>query len=166
MNHFDREGTRALNAGMLAVLNRCIRACIDAEKGYAIAAADARDPVLRALFHVYERQRAEFVEALQSTIARHAGSSVNVGTTAGTVHRNWLDARLVLERRDDDIILDEVSRGEAAAARVYGTAVACANCMPAEVRAMLAWQEEAIRNALEDVRSRAIGPSGRARFLR
>lgn len=161
MNRSDCRGASTMHAGMLAVLNRCIRACIDAEKGYAIAAADARDPVLRAVFHVYQRQRAEFVEALQSAIARQAGGSpVNAGTAAGTLHRNWLDARLALERRDDDLVLEEVARGEAAAARVYGAAVACAAGLPAEVRAMLAWQEEAIRGALEDVRSRAIRPRG------
>ena len=40
--------TASGHAGTLVILNRCIRACIDAEKGYAIASADARDPVLRA----------------------------------------------------------------------------------------------------------------------
>lgn len=151
------------NANVLALLNRCIRACVDAEKGYAIASADAGDPVLRALFHVYQRQRADFVEALQTTAERIAAAPINEGTARGALHRNWLDARLAFEGRDDAIILDEVARGEAAAARVYRTALQCADCVSAEVRAMLVWQDEAIRSALEDVRSRSMLPRHPAR---
>ena len=32
-------------------LDKCIEACTDGEKGYAIAAAGVRDPMLKALFH-------------------------------------------------------------------------------------------------------------------
>jgi uncharacterized protein (TIGR02284 family) len=144
-----------MDANLCAAVTRCIRACIDAEKGYAIAAADARDPVLRAVFLVYQRQRADFVDALQSTIDRREGNLANAGSLAGTVHRNWLDGRLALERRDDAIVLDEVARGERAALRVYAAALQCAHGAPAEVRAMLEWHAEAIENALEDVRSRS-----------
>lgn len=54
-----------MSPSMRAILNRCVRACVDAEKAHAIAAADARDLVLRALFQVYARRRTDFVETLQ-----------------------------------------------------------------------------------------------------
>lgn len=81
------------------ILNTCIEACTNGEKGYAVAAADVRDPVLKALFHDYSEQRAEFVRGLQIAVQELGAFPENRGTAGGTAHRGFMAVRRAVEGR-------------------------------------------------------------------
>lgn len=117
--------TDAVTADMrkaIKALNACIEISTDGEKGYASAAADVRDRVLKALFMQYSRQRAEFVIALQDSIRELGGFPENEGTLRGALHRGFLDARRALEGGEDRLVVVECERGERAALAAYDRA--------------------------------------------
>ena len=114
-----RVTARVTEGEIARTLNMLIEINTDATKGYATAAADARSPVLKGILSDRGKQAGERVMALQNAIARMGRFAENQGTLRGTLHRGWLDARMVLEGRTDRIMLEECERGEAVALRAY-----------------------------------------------
>lgn len=138
---------------IIGTLNTCIEACIDGEKGYALAAVNVRDEMLKTLFHKYAQQREEFVRALQGAIGKLGGYAENEGSTKGALHRGFAGARVALEGGTDEVVLCECERGEHDALAVYDRALASPllDAMPADVRTMLAEQRAAIAAAYDDI---------------
>jgi uncharacterized protein (TIGR02284 family) len=138
---------------VIRTLNACIEVCIDGEKGYAIAAANVRDEMLKSLFHKYASQREDFVRALQRAIEALGGFAENEGSTKGAVHRGLTGARIALEGRHDMVILGECERGELGAMAAYDRAFAKAplDAMPVEVRDLLREQRASIEAAYEEI---------------
>ncbi len=61
-----QDTLEAISPGVIVALNSCVEACIDGEKGYALAAANVRDPMLKVLLRRYAAQRAEFIADAQA----------------------------------------------------------------------------------------------------
>jgi uncharacterized protein (TIGR02284 family) len=143
------EVTRAI----VKTLNTCIETCTDGEKGYAAAAADVRDPTLKALFSSYEKQRADFVRELQTAIDQLGAFAENEGTVKGTAHRGFVGARLAIEGRHDSVLLAECERGERGAIAAYDRAFSKTPLdeMPAGIQTMLMEQRAAMKVAHDDV---------------
>ena len=141
---------------IVIALNECIETCIDGEKGYAIAAADARDPGLRTVFQRRSKERADFVLALQAAIQALGSFAENEGTARAPLHRGWIDLRLALEGRTDRVILEECRRGEQAALNAYEKALRRAPLatLPQELRKLVQEQYASIEAALEDTKTR------------
>lgn len=147
----------------IRALNACIEISTDGEKGYASAAADVRDRVLKALFMQYAKQRAEFVIALQDAIHLLGGSPENEGTLRGALHRGFLDARRALEGKGDRLVLIECERGERAALVAYERAfreVTLGGGSPSVLH-LLGEQTAAIKGAHDVVLNRLAGDSER-----
>jgi uncharacterized protein (TIGR02284 family) len=145
---------------VLSALNRCIEADMDAQKGYATAAADVRDPELKTLFQLRSDERAEFVLALQRAVTELGGSPENRGTIEGTLHRVWIEARLAVEGRSDATVLIECERGERACLAVYDTLLwvtGSNGSLPYSLRALIVKQHGVVRASLEDLRKRIVG---------
>jgi uncharacterized protein (TIGR02284 family) len=143
----------------IRALNRCVEACTDGEKGYAMAAADVRDPTLKSIFRSYELQRADFVSALQKEIDGLGASHENQGTARGTLHRGWTGTRLAIEGRKDDVIIDECMRGERSCLRTYDAIFRSSDAaLPDQVRSLLLHQRESIASALDDMKNRLAFP--------
>jgi uncharacterized protein (TIGR02284 family) len=134
---------------VIAMLNHLIQTCTDGEKGYAIAAADVRDPNLKALLFGYAKQRAEFVAELQDAIKERGFVPENEGTARGTLHRGWVDVRLAVEGRSDRAVLEECARGELAAKKSYEAAIGSVSleALPADIRRVVALQYTAVVQA-------------------
>ena len=141
----DAESTREI----VRALNRCIETCTDGEKGYGTAAADVRDPELKALFLERARQRSEFVLALQDAVLKLGATPENEGTFRGPLHRGWMSYRRAIEGHDDHATMQGCAYGERAALRWYGSftrrtrgssSISC--CVPARLRdrSRKAWQ--------------------------
>ena len=141
-----------------AALNRCVEICTDGEKGFGAAAADVRNTTLKAIFRLYESQRADFVRSLQAEIDALGYTHENQGTVRGTLHRAWTGARLQLEGRNDEVIVDECMRGEIAALRVYDQLLLHADTFLDRTRVLLVRQREAIAGALEEMKTRLAFP--------
>lgn len=154
----EQEQAHAKTERTIRALNRCIEECTDGEKLYAIASADAREPTLKAVFRSYEQQRADFVAAIQMTIDSLGARHENEGTLRGTLHRGWTGARLALEGRNDEVIVDECMRAEKSALRVYDHILRDSGEMPSHVRALLTNQRVAIASAHIDMRNRLAFP--------
>jgi uncharacterized protein (TIGR02284 family) len=135
----------------ITALNRCIEACTDGEKGYGAAAADVRDPRLKSIMRSYEQQRADFVGELQRTIDALGADHENQGTLRGAIHRGFTGARLSLEGRNDEVVLEECVRGEGGALNTYDAALELAAGMPDHVRALLVQQRSCVAAALGDI---------------
>ncbi|HSO39402.1 MAG TPA: PA2169 family four-helix-bundle protein [Labilithrix sp.] len=142
---------------LLSSINRCIEAAADAQKGYAVAAADVRDGALKTLFQLRSDERAAFVVALQRAVSELGGWPENQGTVEGALHRAWMEARLAVEGRLDRTVLLECERGERAGLKVYEAALWLASSnpdVPQRVRETIGSQLAAIRDALEDLAKR------------
>lgn len=164
----DNANNSALaNRVIIAGLNRCIEACVDGEKGYAIAAANIRDESLKRRLMGYSEQRAEFVIALQKEIEKLGGFAENQGSAKGAIHRGFASARVALEGRTDAVILGECERGELAALAMYDDVLAKLpmDTLPPELRILLVDQRAVIKLAHDeitrhDLRHRASSPAG------
>ena len=106
-----------------AVLNHLIETCKDAERGFRHVAEHAKNPTLKTLFLDLASQRAEFAAGLLPHAQRLGGANAGNGTTAGTLHRTWIDLRSALVRDDTDAVLHEAERGESFSRSVYRDAL-------------------------------------------
>lgn len=136
-------------------LNSCIEACTDGEKGYAMAAADVRSPALKEFFLARSLERADFVSALQKATRDLHSVPENKGSARGTLHRGWVGFRKVLEGQNDQLILEEVVRGEEAARNAYQEAMchALSGKLSPDLKSLLEAQNMAIGDAITDLRS-------------
>ena len=136
-------------------MSRCIEACVDGEKGYALAAADAHDTQLKAVLHHYAAERADFVQRLQGALGRLGVTTDAHGSGAGLVHRTWMEAK-ALGRPDDHALLVACERGERAALAAYDHLFETipSQELPADLRAVLLDQRAAIQSAHDDVARR------------
>lgn len=134
-------------------LNECIETCTDAERGYAAASADVRSIELKRLFHDRSRQRTEFAIALQAMIASLGAIPENQGTFKGAAHRAWMEVRRALDGKNDNLIVEECLRGEAASLQAYNRALERAPLadMPRSARDLINAQFKAIESSLEDL---------------
>ncbi len=102
-------------------LNGLVEICVDGEKGFAEAAADA--PELKSFLQTRSQERAAFVAVLQSEVIALGRFAENQGTARGTLHRVWTAAREGIEGHRDRLVLDECDLGERTAKRVYEKAL-------------------------------------------
>jgi len=141
---------------LIVALNTCIETCMDAERGYATAAADVRDVELKALFLGYSKERADFVMALQAAVKKLGAYPENQGSATGALHHGWVNVRKLVEGRNDRAITEECERGEAHALDRYHAALkhASLDSTPPDIRVMLLEQLEAIESALDLLKRR------------
>jgi uncharacterized protein (TIGR02284 family) len=103
-------------------VHRCISACADGEKGYALAASAAHDEDLRAFFETSSKQRAEFAAELRGMLVAIGVDGDGVGTALGMLHRAAVDVRMAMTGKSDLLLLEECDRGEASAQHHYEVA--------------------------------------------
>jgi uncharacterized protein (TIGR02284 family) len=141
---------------LVHALNMCIETCTDAEKGYAGAAADVRDPELKRLFQLRSSERADLVMALQTSVQKLGAFPENQGTLKGSLHNGWVNVRKAVEGRNDRMITEECERGEVAALERYQEASRhfSIDAMPTDVRVMFLEQAGSIQSALDALKHR------------
>lgn len=102
-----------------AVLNRLIERCRDAERGFRLAAEEARDTDLRTRLERLADERHRFAEQLLPHAYRLGGASTAEGSRLATLHRGWILLRAELALNHDCALLHEAARGERFAAAAY-----------------------------------------------
>jgi uncharacterized protein (TIGR02284 family) len=136
-------------------LNGLIEICIDGEKGFAEAAADARDPELKSFLAERSQERAAFVAGLQGELVSLGRFAENQGTVRGTLHRAWTAAREGLEGHRDRLVLEECERGDRAAKRAYEKVLKeMIDRVPPRVRQLLQNQFQIIDASLTSIQQR------------
>ncbi|MEO8798421.1 MAG: PA2169 family four-helix-bundle protein [Polyangiaceae bacterium] len=136
---------------LVDTLNACIEVCVDAEKAYAHAAADARYRYLKGLFFTKAADRKASVVALQAELVALGACAGSHGSSAGAVRRDLTKSRLVVEGRSDRLVVEEWIRAERCAQSHYEKALARTPLptLPTNARMLLQGQYREIQNSLE-----------------
>jgi uncharacterized protein (TIGR02284 family) len=109
---------------VISTVNCLIETLKDGEKGFKEAAEAVKDPQLKSLFQEYAQQRSRFATELQ-TQARSLGESdpEKTSSTAGAMHRAWINLKSAVTSGDDKAILSECERGEDSAVHEFEEAM-------------------------------------------
>ena len=134
-----------------AVLNHLIETCKDAERGFRHVAEHATNPAVKALFLDIASQRARFAADLLPHAQRLGGAREADGTTAGALHRTWIDLRSALTRVDQVAVVQEAERGEHFSLSVYKDALE--GMLPPTVREVVESQYAELRATAERLRA-------------
>lgn len=141
MQNDDYTRTGTGDAGDTATLNTLIGTLLDSVDGYQKAAADTDNSRYAEMFNARARERQQAVTKLQAAVARLGGNPEDDGTTAGAIHRGWLNLKEAVVGKDDQAIVNEVERGEDYLKEKFEAAMNHTD-LPAEARAAVdeAWQ--------------------------
>lgn len=125
------------------ILNSLIEACRDGARGFRLAADHVGSRDLKEFFANTARQRERFAGELLPYAQRLGGGRDGDGTALGTVHRGWMMVKDAITNHDEDAVMREAVRGEAAAANTYAAAVM--DVLPPDARPIIDRQYEQIR---------------------
>lgn len=129
----------------LTVLSHLLEICRNGERGFRLAARHATETSVRNLFSAVAYERARFAQELAPHVHRLGGQGCSVGTTAGAIHRAWMQLRGAISGHHDDALLGEAERGERAAIHTYREALE--GMLPPTVFDIVERQHRAIRTA-------------------
>src|SRR6516162_2834674 len=108
----------------ISTINDLIGTLKDGQEGFRQAAEAVADPELKSLFNECSSQRARFVGELQSeAVALGESKPADTGSTAGALHRSWINLKGAIAKHDDHAILEECERGEDSAVHEYEEAL-------------------------------------------
>jgi|SRR5882757_7187631 len=109
---------------IISMIDNLTETLKDGHEGFKEAAEGVKDPQLKSLFSEYSQQRSRFASELQSQ-ARNLGEPEpkTSSTTAGALHRAWINLKSAVTRGDDHAILAECERGEDSAVDSYKKAI-------------------------------------------
>lgn len=93
-------------------LNTLTATLIDSVNGYRKAATDTDNPLYAEMFNARAKEREGAVARLQAAVAGLGGTPEQDGTTAGAIHRGWINLKEAVVRRDDEAIVNSVESGE------------------------------------------------------
>jgi uncharacterized protein (TIGR02284 family) len=109
---------------IIATINGLIETLKDGQEGFRQAAAAVNDSRLKSLFSDYSLQRSQFAGELQNeaiTLGEH--NPEHTSSTAGAMHRAWINLKSAVTSGDDHAILAECERGEDSAVNEYKKAM-------------------------------------------
>jgi uncharacterized protein (TIGR02284 family) len=131
------------------VLHHLIEVCRDGERGLRAAAEYVQGAKLKTLLLELAAERGRFANDLEPHLHRLGGIAWH-GTTAGTVHRGWMNLRAHLSGHVDHGVVAEAARGEHAALRAYDEALR--GMLPPTVSSLVELQ----RDDIEESRARIL----------
>lgn len=135
---------------VISTLNDLIETCRDGQNGFKEAAENARNPDLKTFFREAATERAQFVTDLQLEVRRLGGDPEKAGSTAGALHRAWIDIKGTLTGKDDHAILSECERGEDSAVETYRDALKLG--LPTAINQIVQSQYQNIKQVHDRVR--------------
>lgn len=108
----DRGIDNDIDTGDTVTLNTLIGTLIDSVNGYQKAATDTDNSRYAEMFNARAQERQQAVTHLQAAVARMGGNPEDDGTTAGAIHRGWINLKEAVLGRDDEAIVNSVESGE------------------------------------------------------
>ena len=138
------------NDHAISVLNNLIETYKDGELGFKTAAEGLKNTAIKSKFLEYSRQRGEMARELQSEVRRLGGDPEKAGSTAGSLHRGWLDIKSAVTGKDDHAIVAEAERGEDVAKSAYEDALK--EVLPPGAQTLVQQQAVKVRQAHDAVR--------------
>ncbi|MFN2508436.1 MAG: PA2169 family four-helix-bundle protein [Chthoniobacterales bacterium] len=137
---------------LISTLNSLIETLKDGQEGFRQASEAVKDSQLKTLFSEYSLQRAKFVGELQNHVI-HLGEPdpEKTSSTAGALHRAWMNLKSAITKQDDHAILEECERGEDSALAEFKRAME-AN-LPEPVRDAVSRQYTAVKAVHDHVKA-------------
>jgi uncharacterized protein (TIGR02284 family) len=112
---------------------------------------------LKTLFKELAGERARFAADLVPHLQRLGGAPDGEGTSAGALHRGWMNVKAHVPGHHDHTIVTEAERGEHAALDAYEDALS--GMLPPTVTELIEAQQKAMQNAVDRIRSIDMGYS-------
>lgn len=100
------------NSHDITVLNTLIATTLDSVKGYRDSAEASENSTHAQFFREMSEERSRVVADLQAQVRSLGGDPELESSTAGAVHRGWVDLKSAITGRDEQAIVNEVERGE------------------------------------------------------
>lgn len=150
------------NKKIVSTLNDLIETCRDGMNGFKEAAENVKSPDLKNLLTQISNERAKCVQELQLEVRSLGGEAEKTGTTAGALHRVWMDVKGTLTGKDDHTILVECERGEDSAVDAYKDAIKLG--LPPNILTIVQQQYETIHrdhDRIKQMRDTKAATSGR-----
>ena len=109
---------------IISTINGLIETLKDGQEGFRQASEAVKDSKLKTLFSEYSLQRSKFAGELQNeAISLGEHNPENTSSTAGALHRAWINLKSAVTSGDDHAILAECERGEDSAVSEYKKAM-------------------------------------------
>jgi len=140
----------ASNDDVIDTLNNLIETCRDGQEGFKDAAEAVKDSQLKTLFYEYSQQRAQFGAVLMELVRELGGDPTQSGSTAGALHRGWIELKSAITGGSDEAILNECERGEDSAKDNYRSTLE--TNLPANISDVVRQQSQAVQAAHNRVR--------------
>jgi uncharacterized protein (TIGR02284 family) len=114
----------SLQKETISTINSLIETLKDGQEGFRQAAEAVKDSQLKTLFNEYSLQRSRFAGELQNeAIGMGESKPEDSSSTAGAMHRAWINLKSAITTQDDHAILAECERGEDSAISEYKKAM-------------------------------------------
>src|SRR5215213_6254654 len=109
---------------IISTLNSLIETLKDGQEGFRQASEAVKDAQLKSLFNRFSLQRSQFAGELQNHVIQLGESDPEkTSSTAGAMHRAWINLKSAITSQDDHAILAECERGEDSAVSEYKKAM-------------------------------------------
>ena len=146
------ENTESIsNDDVISTLNNLIETCKDGQEGFQQAAEGVQNSQLKSLFYEFGQQRAQFAGELQGLVREIGGDPETSASTAGALHRGWINIKSAITGQDDQAILNECERGEDVAKNAYKDALE--ETLPANISSVVSEQYAAVQAAHDQIKS-------------
>ncbi len=124
----------------------------DAQKGFAKAMEDAKNPRLKTFLQQQAAQRSRFTNELTQEIRNLNEEPKDSGSFTGDLHRTWIDIKSALSGNEDEAVLEECIRGEKASWDEYSNKLEDEN-FPPNISNVIQKQASEIHNTISKVKT-------------
>ena len=140
------------NKEIISTLNSVIETLKDGQEGFRQASEAVKESQLKSFFSELSLQRSKFAGELQSHVIQMGDSKPDTtSSTAGALHRAWINLKAAVTSNDDHAILAECERGEDSAVAEYKKAME--GELPSPVRDLLSNQYTDVKAAHDRVKA-------------
>ncbi len=139
------------NDNVISTLNNLIETCKDGQEGFRQASEGVKNSELKTLFLTYSQQRAQFAGELQNEVRQLGGDPETSSSTAGALHRGWINIKSAITGADEGAIISECERGEDSAVSNYTEALK--GEVPGNLRDIIERQFAQIKEAHDRIRA-------------